>query len=587
MHGIIAYEGTDAAPFDRACDVARSLGASVTVALSSPRVRLAVMGGGLSVAAGSGAIFFGSAAVGAVRASAGAAHLLDGAPDDVVAAAMHDGALILAAGRGNHRLFVHEDEQGVLACSALTVLARATSARIDRSYEDFLLGFSFLPMPRTPYIGIRALAAGTRIVGGNVESIVPPTTPSAPVPDSFQSAIPELRDRFFASLEDLAAGETRHAVLLGGFDSMLVAASLRAMGHEVHTYTFSFGDPRYEQRNVADFVESQGITHHPVVFTPSTIAGNLREFGTWFFQPGALAHYQIHTLVASRQIAADGHDRIFNGDGCDALFLSYPTVNRRAALNKRLETLPDWSIRAALAPLRTRSAERHLGHVGRTMRSMLGNLLLDEPARGHLPNRYIDDYALSLLRTGAPPEQAETIEEIRNRLARDVEGQIGTRRAFHGNGLTGQSKVKVDGCVASAGLPHVTPYAHPAFRAYVSGLPIDYLKKQDASPAANGKEVLVAMVREYGLLPDAIIDQPKQSPSDSPIDGWYRNELRDEVLAQLQSLPFEWSRDYVELVLREKRAEKWYRNKVAIDHHSMQAIGLLTSYASFNRAVAR
>lgn len=587
MHGIIAYEGPEPDLFDHACEVARGLGARVTVALSTPRVRLAVMGSGLSVAAASGAVWFGSAAVTASRSAVDTSRLLDGAPDDVVAAAMHDGALVLAAGRGNHRLFVHESERGVLATSALTVLARTVGADIDRSYEDFLLGFSFLPLPRTPYTGIRALSPGTRIVRGETHPVVAPAPPATSAPDSFAAAVPELRDRFFASLEELAAGETRHAVLLGGFDSMLVAASLRRMGHEVHTYTFSFGDPRFEQRNVAGFVESLGIVHHPVVFTPDVIADNLRDFGTWFFQPGALAHYQIHTLVASRQIAADGHDRIFNGDGCDALFLSYPTVNRRAALNKRLESLPKWSVRAALSPLRTGYAERHLGHVGRTMRSMLGNLLLDPPARGHLPNRYMDDYALSLLRAGNAPAQAESVDHIRLRLAADVEGQIGTRRAFHGNALTGQSKVKVDGCVASAGLPHFTPYAHPTFRSYVAGLPIDYLKKQDDSPAANGKEVLVAMVREYGLLPEVIIDQPKQSPSDSPIDGWYRHELHDEVLSQLDSLPFAWNRDYVETVLRDKRAEKWYRNRVAIDHHSMQVIGLLASYASFNRAISR
>jgi hypothetical protein len=217
------------------------------------------------------------------------------------------------------------------------------------------------------------------------------------------------------------------------------------------------------------------------------------------------------------------------------------------------------------------------------MRSMLGNFLLEEPARGHLPNRYIDDYALSQLRVGDAPTQTETIDEIRNRLAQDVAGQIGTRRAFHGNGLTGQSKVKVDGCVAATGLPHFTPYMHPFFRTFVSGLPIDYLKKQDSSPGDNGKELLVAMVREYNLLPEFIVAQPKQSPVDSPVDNWYRQELRQEILSQLEDLPFEWNRKYIETVLRSKMAENWYREKVANNSQTLQAIGLLASYASFNR----
>jgi hypothetical protein len=245
--------------------------------------------------------------------------------------------------------------------------------------------------------------------------------------------------------------------------------------------------------------------------------------------------------------------------------------------------IPDWGIRAGSLVLRNNLAERQLGHVGRTMRSMLGNFLLEEPARGHLPNRYIDDYALSQLRVGDAPTQTETIDEIRNRLAQDVAGQIGTRRAFHGNGLTGQSKVKVDGCVAATGLPHFTPYMHPFFRTFVSGLPIDYLKKQDSSPGDNGKELLVAMVREYNLLPEFIVAQPKQSPVDSPVDNWYRQELRQEILSQLEDLPFEWNRKYIETVLRSKMAENWYREKVANNSQTLQAIGLLASYASFNR----
>jgi hypothetical protein len=124
---------------------------------------------------------------------------------------------------------------------------------------------------------------------------------------------------------------------------------------------------------------------------------------------------------------------------------------------------------------------------------------------------------------------------------------------------------------------------HPELRAFVTSLPIEYLKNQNDSPSANGKELLVAMVREYKLLPDLFIDQPKQSPVDSPVDLWYMTSLKEQILEQLQDLPFEVNTKYLENVLRNKRAENWYRNKVSIGHHTMQAIGLLASYASFNR----
>jgi hypothetical protein len=51
----------------------------------------------------------------------------------------------------------------------------------------------------------------------------------------------------------------------------------------------------------------------------------------------------------------------------------------------------------------------------------------------------------------------------------------------------------------------------------------------------------------------------------------------------MQDLPFAVNTKYVNTILRAKYPETWYRNKVSIAHHTMQAIGLLASYASFNR----
>ena len=81
-----------------------------------------------------------------------------------------------------------------------------------------------------------------------------------------------------------------------------------------------------------------------------------------------------------------------------------------------------------------------------------------------------------------------------------------------------------------------------------------------------------------------IIDQPKQSPSDSPVDDWYMHDLRDDVMQQLNDLPFALNRRYVAGLLAPKLAEKWYREKVSLSHHTLQVIGLLASYASFNRS---
>jgi asparagine synthetase B (glutamine-hydrolysing) len=589
MHGVIAYTGSNPERFQQLRHAAEHFGANNIDVRNIDNSWLGSFGSvnvvhSFSDEHGAG-VLYGSAATTTIFHST---NFLNEAPDDVVGCVIyHNLGLVIAAGRGNHKMFIHRVAEGeIMASSSLSVLAYAlrSTTSIDRSYEDFALGFGFLPGTHTPFSGIAALPAGTRYVAATAHTET--TTTSAidvPAVTSFSDAIPELHDMFMKAVKEQAGNRTKHAVLLGGFDSMLVAATLRKLGHEVHTYTFSFSDTNFEQKNVAEFVTSLGITHHPVTITPQLIEQNLREFGSHFFQVGAQSHYQIHTLIASQYIARDGFDAIFNGDGCDAIFLSYPTVNRRASISQRVARAPGFIKEVALAPLRTTIAERYLGHVGRIIRSVLNNALLPDPACGHLPTQYLDSYALSQLRKGVQPQQAESMLALRLRLAEPTAQMDGPRRAFHGNGLTAQSKVKVDGAVSATGLPHFSPYLHPELRAFVTSLPIEYLKNQDDSPSANGKELLVAMVREYKLLPDLFIDQPKQSPVDSPVDLWYMTSLKEQVLEQLQDLPFEVNTKCLENILRNKRAENWYRNKVSIGHHTMQAIGLLASYASFNR----
>ena len=589
MHGVIAYTGSNSERFQQLRRASEHFGASNIEVQNAGNNWLGSFGSVNVVRAfsdenGDGVVY-GSAAA---STNFHSGNFLDEAPDDVVGCVIHQElGLVVAAGRGNHKMFVHHLAKGeTMASSSLSVLAYALreTTTIDRSYEDFALGFGFLPGTHTPFSGIHSLPAGTRYIAATAHSESTSAFPvSAPLTQSFEQAIPQLHDLFIKAIKEQAGNRTKHAVLLGGFDSMLVAATLRKLGHEVHTYTFSFGNPIFEQRNIADFVSSLGITHHPVVITPELIEKNLCEFGSHFFQLGAQSHYQIHTLIASQQIARDGFDAIFNGDGCDAIFLSYPTVNRRASISQRVARAPQLLKKAVLLPLQTTFAERHLGHVGRIMRSVLNNALLPEPARGHLPTQYLDHYALSQLRTGRAPQQAETMAALRMRLAGPTTQMDGPRRAFHGNGLTAQSKVKVDGAVCTTGLPHFSPYLHPELRAFVTSLPIEYLKNQNDSPSANGKELLVAMVRQYELLPDLFIDQPKQSPVDSPVDEWYMTCLKERITKQMEDLPFDVNTKYLKILLRNKHAENWYRNKVSIGHHTMQAVGLLASYASFNR----
>ena len=120
-------------------------------------------------------------------------------------------------------------------------------------------------------------------------------------------------------------------------------------------------------------------------------------------------------------------------------------------------------------------------------------------------------------------------------------------------------------------------------RAFALSLPAEALRPADGS-AGMGKDLLVRMSLELGLLPEVVVRQPKQSPSTSPVDAWYAGPLHDQVLRQLEGLPFAWDRRYVEDLLRPKWAEEQYRRRVSIDRHALRAIGLLMTYAGFTGA---
>src|SRR5690606_36192518 len=125
----------------------------------SPSIRLGVCtsGGGVVAAAaggrshvialGSGVFAEGADAVSgwltAFEHSPG--RFIDEAPDDVVAIAMDqvDEHLYYGTGRGQHRLFILEIDGGRLVCSSLALLTAAVGSqlRLDRTYDDFYLGF--------------------------------------------------------------------------------------------------------------------------------------------------------------------------------------------------------------------------------------------------------------------------------------------------------------------------------------------------------------------------------------------------------------------------------------------------------------
>ena len=247
MHVLVAASGGAVSRFDALAAATGTADAWREVTTPGARVRVGIAGGNVVAAAarhgrtvavlGSEVFASGAAITGVLldRFSRAPHTMLDGLGDDLVAVGADEaaGTLTLAAGAGNHRLFTADVDGGVLVASHLSPLAAALGGdlAVDRSYEDFLLGFGFLPDGRTVYAGVQALGAGAvRVVPGDERGRVQAASERVDVDVTDRAAVRKaLHEAFLSALEAQAGTRRRHAVLLGGFDSALVAAGLRRL----------------------------------------------------------------------------------------------------------------------------------------------------------------------------------------------------------------------------------------------------------------------------------------------------------------------------------------------------------------------
>ncbi len=500
-------------------------------------------------------------------------------PNTVVVASTSVGAPITAANGAQHRVFRYEHGTTFVASTEVGIASDGARADqpgldIDRSREDFLLSYAFLPDQRT-------LAPGIDTVPADTDPLSLDARFTGPTKDELGG---DPRDRLYSLLFEILGEQTAHddavGVLLGGVDSAIVASLLHRLGKRVHMFTFGFEETRYNQRNVEHVRRIVPGEHTWVPITVDAIADGLARYGDVYNQPVAQPHYLFHTLVSCEAMRDAGLRHAFSGDGADAAFLGYPTVNQRARLLARTGRVPRPVRRAAMRVASTRVLERLLGHTGRKVRAVLDQAEATGAARGHLPTPIFDAAARQRLR-GDGPNQAESVEATRARLAEGLEDLEASRLALHGHGLIAQSRVKVEGAVAATGVAQSSPYLDPRLRAFAAGLDPEILRPTGTRAADVGKRLVLDMAERHDLLPAEVIHQPKQSPVDAPIDGWYAGPLRSEVLALLEHLPFEWDRGYVNTLLDGGILDGLYRDRVArLGHHILQPVGLLCTYAA-------
>ncbi|MPZ17947.1 MAG: hypothetical protein GEV06_08555 [Luteitalea sp.] len=516
----------------------------------------------------------------------------------VALADRQDDMLLLACDpQGNRRLFVSVDAGSIRFATQLVDFAglMEPQLRLDRSLEDFLLGYEFLPDHRTPVQGVKTLPSGVllewRPTAGVTEhrmqpaEVWPEWTSGLDLRDKDEATVVgALRRAFRSALEEQLPSAPDVGVMLGGFDSALIAAALTEMGKRVQTFSFGYEDQSYNQPFAEELASSLGIRHHWVPIGPDVIRRGLESYALVFNQPLCLPHYVIGTARVAEAMRSAGIRHGFTGDGCDGLFFGYPTVYLRAVLVETLSKVAPLVV-SIVSPLsKMRVLERRIGHPYRLARNVARVLRRPMPARGHITSCILDEVSLRLLRTGEQPPQVESSEQILERLARGFEHLSAVRLAYLGKGAVGLNKTKLEGSSAWTGVSLSSPFLHPGMARVAKMLPERMLRPTEKTKSeATGKYVLMRMAEEDRILPDHMIYQRKRSPVTSPVDAWYLGPLRELMLAQLEGLPFAYDRAYVADLLRPKVAEELFRRHVGISRFALHAPCLLATYASLTR----
>lgn len=496
---------------------------------------------------------------------------------------------------GQRRIFVRRDRHGLSFSTQLIDFADLLGPdfELDRGLEEFLLAHEFLPDGRTPYAGVEVLPAGV-VAEWNGQALRTTPVDSGAIWEDWlggkalgEAAPEEVVDAvglaFRKALEEQLPDSERCAVLLGGFDSALIAAALVTMGKKVETFSFYFEDSSYNQPHVEELAELLGIDHHWVPITPSVIGDGLESYAQVFNQPVCQPHYVIATEHVCRAIRQRGILHALSGDGCDGLFLGYPTVHMRAVLIQNLSRVAP-ALLSLLGPLsHSARLERWLGHPYRVTRNVLRVLGRPMPVRGHIASCILDRESLLQLSADPLPPQERSPEEILTELAAGLEGVSSIRLAYKGKGAVGLNKTKLEGSTAASGITVSSPFLHPGMRRMAAMLPEEMLRpKERTKSEATGKYALMRMAEEQGMLPEEMIYQQKRSPVTAPVDLWYMGPLRDRILKQLEAgLPFRCNEQAVRALLEPKLAESWFRNHVGISRYAMHAPAMLASYASF------
>ena len=419
--------------------------------------------------------------------------------------------LLLARDRaGEKPLFYAHVNGEVLFASELQCLLRHpdVSRELDRVAIDEYLALGYVPEPRTPFLAVRRVPAGTYMLfrdGG--EETVRYWDPSRfrIQPIDARDAIRETQRLIENAVRKQVMSDVPVGVFIsGGLDSSILATlASQAIGvDKVHTFSAQFAEESYDESGDAAVLAKRMRTRHVAVRTDEeTLTEALRNVTARVAEP--LADPAILPTFLLARAARENVKVILSGEGADELFGGYPTYlgHKIAPMYEALPSLIRGAVRGVAFALPPSGKKV-------TLEYLLKRFVTD--AERPWSERHLRWFGTGLMAHALPDVEPNGADALTGAMLLDY-------RSYLRDGLL----VKVDRATMLSSVEARAPFLDREVTAFALSLPPELRVRR-----LTTKWVLKKAAEKW--LPRDVIYRRKRGLS-VPVANWINRGLRGEV----------------------------------------------------------
>ena len=396
-----------------------------------------------------------------------------------------------------------------------------TSGELDEESVKMYLNTGYIPTPKSIYMDIRKLPAGSYAqfdLNQSSNSI----TSYWELEEVKTRNIPydQAKQEFKALLQDavkirLQSDVSYGSFLSGGIDSALVSSMANeALSEPLKTFTIGFEEKKYDESEVAQqFADQIGSDHRITTCKSMDLLALIDDFFKVYDEPFADSSALPSLLL--NKVTKPHATVVLSGDGGDESFLGYNHFAwlKKATLAYRIPYFVR-KIMNALFPF------QWLGKRGESIKNIFGYKNLSKFIQ-HIFTGF-DPITLDKRQSWFTPYQKYLrLTTVPLQKAADLNIRLW---------LEGDSNVKVDRASMAYSVEVRSPFLDYRVVEYARSLPVHYRYKDKIR-----KRILRDILAEY--IPEKIFDQPKKGFA-VPLASWIRGPLKEEIINQFSSDTF-------------------------------------------------